>query len=179
MYDVKDFMERAMRQQQNILKIYEKRLRDLPEGSLSVYEKKGKNYYLKYDEGIRTYLGNEQVDEVNELKMRKILFEMSARMKHNEPLMLEFLNDYKDPSPQQVQAALGPAYQSDQIDLFSYAKSKSRKNWGDQSYKRSEKNPEQLKHKTLKGDMVRSKSEVIISNTYLIKGAQYRYEEET
>lgn len=31
----------------------------------------------------------------------------------------------------------------------------------------------------MKGDMVRSKSEVIISNTYLLKRAQYRYEEET
>lgn len=35
MFDVKDFLERALRQQQNMLKIYEKQLQTLPEGNLS------------------------------------------------------------------------------------------------------------------------------------------------
>lgn len=34
MYDVKDFLERALRQQRNMLKIYEKNLQGLPEGNL-------------------------------------------------------------------------------------------------------------------------------------------------
>ena len=59
------------------------------------------------------------------------------------------LNDYEDPLPQQVQAALGPAYQSDQIDLFLSSKHKNQKNWGDQPYRRSQKYPEQLKHRNI------------------------------
>ncbi len=177
MYDVKDFMERALRQQRNMLRIYDKQMKDMPEGNLAVYQKKGKNYYLKYDEGTRTYLGNEHADEVKELKQRKILFEMAARIKRNEPLMLNFLDKYQDPSPEDAIQSLGPAYQSTQVDLFTINKHKSNMDWGSQPYKRSTQYPEQLTQKTLKGDLVRSKSEVIISNTYLIKGAQYRYEE--
>ena len=146
---------------------------------MSVYEKRGNKYYLKYEDGIRTYLGNEKVDEVQELKLRKILFDISSKIKSNEPLILDFLNKYRDPSPQVSIQSLGPAYQSTKIDLFSFNKNGSEKNWGDQPYSRNEKHPEQLTQKTLKGDLVRSKSEVIIANTYLVKSAQYRYEEMT
>ena len=52
MYDVRDFMERALRQQRNLLKIYEKRVNDLPEGTLSVSRSKGKLYYRKHCQGI-------------------------------------------------------------------------------------------------------------------------------
>ncbi|MBR3786566.1 MAG: hypothetical protein IKJ77_09185 [Firmicutes bacterium] len=179
MYDVKDFLERALRQHRNMMKICEKQLRSLPEGNLSVYQKNGRNYYNKYDQGSTIYLGNENQHEVQELMKRKILFHTAERMKHNEQLMMDFLEAYQDPNPESVRESLGQAYQSEQIDLFSVHKRKSKLDWGDQPYRRSEKYPEQLTHKTMKGDMVRSKSEVIIANTYFIKNAQYRYEEIT
>ncbi len=179
MYDVKDFLERALRQQRNLLKIYEKNLQGVPQSTLFVYQKNGKKYYNKYENGITTYLGNEKREDVQELKRQKILFDLAERMKHNEPLMIDFLEEYQDPNPESVISCLGKAYQSDQIDLFSIHQRNGSRNWGDQPYKRSQKYPEQLKHRTMKGDMVRSKSEVIISNTYLLKRAQYRYEEET
>lgn len=179
MYDVKDFLERALRQQRNMLKVYEKTLQGVPQSTLFVYQKNGKKYYNKYEKGVTTYLGNEKSEDVQELRRQKILFDMAERMKHNDPLIMEFLEEYQDPSLESVVGCLGKAYQSEQIDLFSIHRCHSSRNWGDQPYKRSQKYPEQLKHKTMKGDMVRSKSEVIISNTYLLKRVQYRYEEET
>lgn len=177
MFDVKDFLERALTQQRNLLKIYEKRIRDLPEGTLSVYRKNGKDYYLKYENGVRTYLGNEEAEVVQELKLRKHLFDMSSRIKNNEILMLDFLDKYQDPSPAVVEQNLGPAYQFRQKNLMIAQKRKRDEDWGAQPYKRSDHHPETLTHKTLKGDLVRSKSEVIIANTYFAKGIQYRYEE--
>lgn len=49
--------------------------------------------------------------------------------------------------------------------------------WGKADYDRSLKYIEQLKHTTLKGDFVRSKSEVIIANMLFSKGIPYHYEE--
>ena len=119
MYDVKDFLERALHQQRNMLKICDKQLKSLPEGNLSVYQKNGRNYYNKYDQGSTIYLGNENQKEVQELIKRKILFHTAERMKHNEQLMLDFLEEYQDPNPESVRGSLGQAYQSQQIDLFS------------------------------------------------------------
>lgn len=172
MYDVKDFLERALRQQRNMLKIYEKQMKGLPEGSLSVYEKKGKRYYNKYDDNGITYLGNDDTKEVQEMKLHGILQDLSKRFRNNESLILKFLEKYQDPNLENVKQALGRAYQDEHFNLFS----KNNKAWENQSYARNNLYPEQLKQKTLRGDPVRSKSEVIIANTYLAKNISYRCE---
>lgn len=86
MYDVKDFLERALFQQKNLLKVLEKRLKTLPEGKLSVSRKKGKKYYCKHKDGKRTYLGKEDLKEIQDLQLRKHLDEMTSWIKDNEIL---------------------------------------------------------------------------------------------
>ena len=52
----------------------------------------------------------------------------------------------------------------------------SRIRWSSQSYERSDSHKEHLKFQTRKGELVRSKSEVFIANTYFDFGIPYRYE---
>ncbi len=52
----------------------------------------------------------------------------------------------------------------------------SRIRWSSQNYERSDSHKEHLKFQTRKGDLVRSKSEVFIANTYFDYGIPYRYE---
>ena len=177
MYDVRDFLERALQQQKNLLKIYEKRLKDLPEGSLWLSKSKGKVYYSKYQDGTRIYLGNNSHKEVQSLQLRKVLEETSSRMQYNKDLIAEFLTKYQDPSPQTVKKSLSKAYQSTDSDLLFAHDGKQRKGWADRPYQKNAFHPEKLTHKTLRGDSVRSKSEVIIANNYFAKGIPYRYEE--
>ena len=49
--------------------------------------------------------------------------------------------------------------------------------WETAPYDRSDKHPEHLCHKTIKGDMVRSKSEAIIANMLYNMKIPYHYEE--
>lgn len=177
MYDVKDFLERALRQQRNMLKIYEKQLKNLPEGSLSVSCKKGVNYYCKHKDGLRTYIGKEDSEEVQALQHRKILSEIIKRMGNNNELILDFLKSYEDPSPYSIEEGIGKAYRNQNVDFRASNGKRSSKKWCDQPYQRNTVYPEQLTQKTLRGDYVRSKSEVIIANTYFGKDTQYRYEE--
>lgn len=51
-----------------------------------------------------------------------------------------------------------------------------KKMWSAQSYERSASHPENLRFKTRRGEMVRSKSEVFIANTYFELGIPYRYD---
>ena len=176
MYDVKDFLERALRQQRNMLKIYEKEMQSLPKGSLSVSYSGNRIYYRKHYQGERLYLGNAEQKEVQALQTRKIMITMMERIKENELLIRDFLMKYQDPSPESVKQTLGRAYQNENLELFNHTRQKSNKAWGYQPYKRNAAYPEQLTQKTLKGDFVRSKSEVIIANTYFSKKIQYRSE---
>lgn len=50
------------------------------------------------------------------------------------------------------------------------------KKWIDEEYEKNPKYPEQLQHKCLSGEYVRSKSEVIIANTLFTNHIPYRYE---
>ena len=177
MYDVKDFLERALIQQKNLLKVLEKRLKTLPEGKLSVSRKKGKKYYCKHKDGKRTYLGKEDLKEIQDLQLRKLLDEMTSRIKDNEILIGDFIKRYKEPSPYAVEADLGLAYQNETFDSLSLNGNKNSKDWGNLPYRRNNAYPERRTQKTLKGDFVRSKSEVIIANTYFTKEIQYRCEE--
>ncbi|MBQ4259044.1 MAG: ATPase [Lachnospiraceae bacterium] len=50
------------------------------------------------------------------------------------------------------------------------------KNWTDEKYIKNPKYPDQLQHKCLSGEYVRSKSEVIIANMLFTNHIPYRYE---
>ena len=60
MFDVRDFLERALREQRNLLKIYERKIQTLPEGNLSISRSGGHTYYRKHYQGQRLYLGSDE-----------------------------------------------------------------------------------------------------------------------
>ncbi|MBR3755608.1 MAG: hypothetical protein IKK48_00730 [Firmicutes bacterium] len=178
MFDLNRIVEQELRTQQNLKKVYEKRINDLPKGILSVTEKKGNLYYSKYADNKKIYLGKD-CSEIDALKARKLLTETTRRMEVNEVLMKQFLQEYQDVSLDVVEASLSKAYKSDNGKSFEMIHVPNYKNWGEQEYRRDTKYPETLVHRTMKGDYVRSKSEVIIANCYYTKNIQYRSEEVT
>lgn len=178
MFDLNKIMEQELRSQRNLKKIYEKKIAELPKGLLSVTEKKGKLYYSKRIDDKKIYLGKDS-DEVNQLKARKLLTEATKRMEVNETLMKQFLEEYQDISLDSIESSVSKAYKSDNGKAFELIHVPNYKNWGEQEYHRDTKYPERLVHRTMKGDYVRSKSEVVIANCYYLKNIQYRSEEVT
>lgn len=139
---------------------------------------KGNLYYCKHVDGKKIYLGKDN-QEINQLKARRLLTEATRKMEVNEALMRQFLLEYQDVSLDSIEVSLSKAYKSDDGEAFSIINETNYKNWGEQEYQRDTKYPETLVHRTLKGDYVRSKSEVIIANCYYLKDIQYRSEEVT
>lgn len=178
MYDLNRIIAIELQSQRNLKKIYEKKIEDLPKGILSVTEKKGILYYCKYANDKKIYLGKGN-DEINGLKARRLLTEATKRIEVNESLMKQFLQEYQDISLETIEASLSKAYKSDDGKAYEAINLANYKNWGNQEYQRDMKYPEALVHRTLKGDYVRSKSEVIIANCYYLKNIQYRSEEVT
>lgn len=178
MFDLREIMGKEMLEQKQLKKLYDRKLQTLPEGSLSVTQKKGRNYYCKYQDGVKSYIGKD-CEEITELQTRKLLSEILKRIDANEAIMKNFLAAYQDISLNVVEESLSKAYQSESGEVAVVLGVNNYKNWGTQKYQRSTKYPENLVHRTLKGDMVRSKSEVIIANNLFTKGLQYRSEEIT
>lgn len=178
MFDVKAMLEQELRYQQNLKQIYLGELRNLPEGNLSVTTVKGKDYYYKHQHGTRSYLGNGSTEEVKALQRRKLLQNCLKHIDKNHDILKKFISSYQDISLEKIKSTLSKAYQPADTCLTDLD-GIDNKGWGYQEYQRSNQYPEMLVHRTLKGDFVRSKSEVIIANTIHMKGLQYRSEEVT
>jgi len=179
MFDLKTLAEKESAEQQSLKRIYEKKLLTMPEGVLSMTVQNGRKYYSKYADGKKTYLGLGNVEEVVQLQRRRLLAELIKKIERNEIVLKRFIRDYQEVSPQTVEQMLGKAYQCPDLAETILQGNKNYKKWGNQPYERSTKYLENLIHRTIKGDFVRSKSEVIIANTLYPKGLQYRYEELT
>ena len=84
-------LEKEMQRNENMRSVYEKRLLDLPRGSLVIREFNGRKYcYLRYRDGkkvVQKYAGT--------IKQEKIIREKIAERKHLIEL-LEMLDDEKE-----------------------------------------------------------------------------------
>ena len=125
-------------------------------------------YLLKKNENgkyIKTYLDKSKHDTIEKLA-RKAYLDALIKDKQNE---VDSINAYlKKRKPKDI---------SKFLDINSpYCKLLFNTNWEYEKYPKSNKKPEHLKHPTLKGDMVRSKSEALIANTLFDLQIPYRYE---
>lgn len=178
MFNIREIIEKERNEQIKLYKMCQKQIVALPEGTLLVSKSKGKNYYSKCQEGEKVYLGRYN-EEVEALQKHHMLMQIMKRIECNEPLMNQFLKHYMDPSPENVADSMGKAYQFEEGAYIPLFGKRNENNWGEQEYERNRKYPETLVHRTMKGDFVRSKSEVIIANSLFMKGLQYRSEELT
>ena len=178
MFNFDSIMEQELRYQQNMKKIFLGKLRGLPKGQLSVSVIGGNTYYYNRVNGKRIYLGREKGNDIRKMQTHKLITTCLEHIEDNEKLIQEFMCKYKPIHPETVRGTLGKAYQNAEVDLSAYCAKNSEK-WGEQEYKRNMKYPEALVHRTLKGDYVRSKSEVIIANNLYHRNLQYRSEELT
>ena len=179
MYDVKIILEQELQYQQNLKQVYLGKMNGLPEGNLSIADVHGHTYYYNRVNGKRIYLGNQEKNQtIAQMKAHKLLSTCVQHIDSNEKLFRHVIEKYRDVHPELVRSSLGKAYQDAEIDVQPGGMS-NYEDWGYQEYQRSTKYPEGLVHRTLKGDYVRSKSEVVIANTIHMKNLQYRSEELT
>lgn len=155
---------------------YLRKLECLPEGKLKVDEKNGKKYYYHLLEGKATYIGRKQSDLVERLQERRFAEEMLKTAGDDEVCLLRTLAVLQPVSPESIRRKLPKAYISEVSSIITDGEA-----WAGAPYvKKSSygryEDPLQL---TMKGDYVRSKSELNIANMMYMKGIPYRYEEVT
>lgn len=171
----RDYVQRELEKQDALRRGYERELARLPEGKLKMVASKGKQYYCRIGNGARIYIGDSEKGEVRALKKRRFLETALKNIRANQILMKNYLDQYCSVNPADIMKSLPKTYQSE--ETFGLADFMDAEKWEAAPYDRSDKRPEHLSHKTIKGDMVRSKSEAIIANILYNMKIPYHYEE--
>lgn len=154
-------------------------LENLPEGRLHAIKSSGRIYYYLRD-GSETdrYIGTEDNELVRQLKARKFAERSLSAAKKDEKLLLRLIDGYESLSPERIMSAIPQTYWTESPDYIEGIDFVSAEEWANAPYRKSCSYLNQLTHTTLKGDLVRSKSEAIIANLLFSKNIPYRYEEE-
>ena len=153
------------------------------EGSLKICVRASgeANYYHRYySNGVHhvDYIPKKQnINFVKELAQNQYLKELDKTIDTQLKLLKKFNSRYDSKQLENIYSKMNPARQQLINPLFASADYYAQK-WNNEPYERSCTHPENLIFETDKGDLVRSKSEVIIAN-YLHANADkvfYRYE---
>ncbi len=177
MFDTLAYVKQDMAYQHKLEKLFSDQLQYLPNGRLTRTKKNGESYYYKVLNGKRTYLGKGNSEEVLDLQEKRFLEESLKRIRKNLAAGNAFLKKYQNIDEGSILKETPQAYQPIVGAAFFAGGKKNLDRWEKEPYQRSTAYPERLIHRTMRGDLVRSKSEVIIANTLFSKGIPYRYEE--
>lgn len=179
--DVKYVVAKELQQSRAARKECIRKLSGLPEGTLRAEKRNGKIYYRTRRDGKSVYVKREDSEIVGLLKERKRLETMVKVIDKNIEALQQVYDSYCPYSEAYIEKLIPESYRHDsacskKID----GKYDSPEDWANAHYRKKEwkqnyRIPGQV---TLKGDRVRSKSELTIANMLYTMGIPYHYEEE-
>lgn len=173
----KEYVKRELEAEKERRKLYQSELKRLPKGKLYISDVKGNSYFYMRRDGRKHYLGKEARKEIEQLQQRRLLESAVKNIDANIPLMEKFVVDYKETGLENLLKNMPKAYQMKSSNAAPFADFINVEEWEKQPYNRNARHKEELRHKTLKGDFVRSKSEVILANILTSRNIAYHYEE--
>lgn len=168
---------------------------------LHAYEQSGRRYYCartkQNGKWMDSYLGTAAHPAVRQLQKRRLLEELISSIEQDIRILEQCAAGLKPIQPDAVMAALPKAYQADAFELLAPAGTgKGSGPDGTNGYgpghpafamardllaahdmrllqRKKELHPEHLTHRTARGQLVRSKSEVVIANSLFARELPY------
>lgn len=175
MFDLPGIARNELNYQQKMGEFYQAELQNLPKGRLNVNIIKNQPYYFHVIDGERTYIGKKN-GVVCDLQKRYFMEEALRRIDTNKKLLTQMQRRYQEITPEAICEGTPAAYRMSQEEYLLVNTMKHQECDAD-DYTKNTNYAHNLIHKTMKGDMVRSKSEVIIANALYMQGIDYHYEE--
>lgn len=139
-------------------------------------------WQMIHDVKTERYLGKQNHKEVQAIQQRYYYEHAVANLESNLKEMDRLAKRYKPIDPNQLRDGFPKAYQFDAPEIFQQAGTIDERAWAKAAlqgdYHASKKHPEHLTQMAADGHMVRSKSEVIITNILFSHELPLRHEEE-
>lgn len=158
----------------NTIKAIEQKINCFPEGRITIkHHNSASNYYLQNENGQK-YL-NKSDKLIGELIQKEYLQNVLDALKREASFLETALNHYPILTAEEVFATL-PYDRQVYAKPITLSDEQFVERWLSQPYKRKPVSSEAPAFITMKGDKVRSKSEMIIADRLWINGIPYKYE---
>lgn len=154
----------------------EKKLERLPEGGIYVRYQKDKVYFYRHMTGYKSeYISSDNIDLIKQLIQKDYLKKALNAAKNEASVIENLLNVYPEYRVEDVYDHLPEIKKKYAIPVFTGA-DRYAENWLAQPYVKKAFKTTDPVFLTLKGERVRSKSEVIIADRLFANGIPYKYE---
>ena len=176
-------MRKQIEEKTLILEKAEKFIADASEGILKYQRKKGRLYYYRQEKESKTqqwsttYIKKNQMNLAIELAEKGYLITVAAVLKSQIALLQDFVQKYNEEAVEEIYRNL-PDERKALVEPVAIGVKEKLEAWNREEYELNTSYPEFLIYETEQGEMVRSKSELIIANVlYQYKDdIEYKYE---
>lgn len=150
-------------------------LKNLPKGKILCIKNGKYTKWFKSNHSKPIYIKKKNRKLAIGLAKRTYLTALSSELSAKLELVNSYIDGYNKIIPKSELLLRDPSFR-DLILPLSNMNSEYIKSWSTDNYRQNPNYPEQLSHKCMSGEYVRSKSEVIIANALYLSGIPYRYE---
>lgn len=181
MYHFKELAKKEVPQLENALKKIDAFLVNAPEGCLKWQNKKGKTYYyhqfMRESKWVRRYIKKDELSLAKKLAQKHYYLSIRPILEKMLDETKLFMRKCPSNALEEIYDNLSDERKSLVTPIQISVKGKVRQ-WQTEAYEKNLMYPENLRYETEQGDMVRSKSEVIIANIlyHNRKDILYKYE---
>ena len=177
--DIIKTIDAELEAETKFLSSFNKDLKTAPQGRLSSCIKNGKPYYSQWYPGDKptAYLGKKDIDKINALKAKRFCQEAVKVFENNIPILGRAVRDLQPYTPDDIIARMPAGMTAFPDECYNALDLLNAKHWEKTPYEASTEYPQDLIHRTHKGDIVRSKNEVNICDALLYYGIPYHYEQ--
>ncbi|MDD6797236.1 MAG: hypothetical protein PUE71_02995 [Clostridia bacterium] len=176
-------MRKQVRDKEQLLRKIEKYILAAPEGSLKFQQKNGKIYYYHQNKNIKTnrwektYIKKNQMNLAKSLAQKGYFLDVRSVLKEQLHLLHNFIGKYDEKGIDQIYSEL-PEERKILIEPVSVGLKEKMDAWNSEIYEPYLAFPDNMIYETEQGEMVRSKSELIIANVlYQYRNdIEYKYE---
>lgn len=157
--------------------VLEDRLNEFPEGRINIKYQKDKAYYYKVSEGtVEKYLSDkDDAETIKELVQKNYLKKVLALAKNELSELKKIKETYPKTLPEELYDQL-PQARKQYAEPIVPGNDRFVRKWLDEPYEHRIIRKDKPAYISLKGDRVRSKSEMIIADRLWAYGIPYKYE---
>ena len=171
--------ERMLNEYQRLehqINLLKNQLDSLPEGKLICSQNQGYSKWYQSDGHEKTYIPKKNRDLAEQLAVKKYLSLQIKELLHEKNAIQLYLNHHSRNQGQAQQLLASDSAYHDLLAGHFTQFSQELAEWMSSPYQHNPLHPEQLIHKSVSGNMVRSKSEAIIDMFLYTNHIPFRYE---
>ena len=164
---IKQLAQQKFEEVNRILEQIDKELEHMPEGHLKIQKRLENVYYYqmiqKNGKTKKYYIEKRNAELIKKLACKHYYMKVQTKLKKEWEALKKFLNNYDEKIADDIYDQM-PVEKKELIQPLRMTAGEVLRKWENERYEANQNYPENLIYKTDQGEMVRSKSELILAN---------------